>query len=81
MWNFNGVQDSLAEATQVAEERIGNIRTVKAFSQEQREMQTYADRMQSVLDLAIKESLARGIFYGMVSFNRLKAKPIDAAHK
>lgn len=67
MCNVYVVQDSLAEATQVAEERIGNIRTVKAFSQEQREIQTYADRMENVLDLAIKESLARGIFYGMVT--------------
>uniref|UniRef100_A0A1B6FPA5 ATP-binding cassette sub-family B member 10, mitochondrial n=1 Tax=Cuerna arida TaxID=1464854 RepID=A0A1B6FPA5_9HEMI len=63
------VQDSLAEATQVAEERIGNIRTVKAFSQEQREIQTYADRMQHVLELATKESLARGIFYGMTGLS------------
>lgn len=69
MFNIYVVQDSLAEATQVAEERIGNIRTVKAFSQEQREIETYADRMQNVLNLAIKESLARGIFYGMVTTN------------
>lgn len=75
MCNVYVVQDSLAEATQVAEERIGNIRTVKAFSQEQREIQTYADRMENVLDLAIKESLARGIFYGMVTtYHRLEAK-------
>lgn len=67
MCNVYLLQDSLAEATQVAEERIGNIRTVKAFSQEQREIQTYADRMENVLNLAIKESLARGIFYGMVT--------------
>ncbi|XP_054262814.1 ATP-binding cassette sub-family B member 10, mitochondrial isoform X2 [Macrosteles quadrilineatus] len=63
------VQDSLAEATQVAEERIGNIRTVKAFSQEEREMLTYSDRMQHVLDLATKEALARGIFYGLTGLS------------
>lgn len=62
------VQDALAEATQVAEERIGNIRTVKAFSQEEREVHTYADRMKYVLDLATKESFARGMFYGMTGF-------------
>lgn len=50
----------------MAEERISNIRTVKAFSQEDREMVTYKEKMQHVLDLATKESLARGVFYGMV---------------
>lgn len=40
---------------------------MKAFSQERKEIKTYSDRMQHVLDLATKESLARGIFYGMVS--------------
>lgn len=63
----NYLQDALAEATQVAEERIGNIRTVKAFSQEEREVDTYGDKMKYVLDLATKESFARGVFYGMVS--------------
>uniref|UniRef100_A0A1B6CL44 ABC transmembrane type-1 domain-containing protein n=1 Tax=Clastoptera arizonana TaxID=38151 RepID=A0A1B6CL44_9HEMI len=64
------VQDALAEATQVAEERIGNIRTVKTFSQEMKEIETYRERMQHILDLATKESLARGIFYGMFFLDR-----------
>lgn len=60
------VQDSLAGATQVAEERISNIRTVRAFSQESFENKTYKEKINEVLNLAYKESLAQGIFFGMV---------------
>lgn len=60
------LQDSLAEATQVAEERIANIRTVKTFSKEEAEIKIYNERMEDILKLAKKESLARGIFFGMV---------------
>lgn len=63
------VQDTLAEATNVAEERIGNIRTVKAFSQEQAEMKRYTTKVQNVLELAKREAWARGIFYGMTGFS------------
>ncbi|NXE90381.1 ABCBA protein, partial [Menura novaehollandiae] len=57
-------QDSLAEATQVAEERIGNIRTVRAFGQEVAEMEKYTDKVDYVLQLAKKEALARAGFFG-----------------
>lgn len=55
----------------MAEERIGNIRTVKAFSQEQAEMKRYTTKVQNVLELAKREAWARGIFYGMVHFSNL----------
>jgi ATP-binding cassette subfamily B (MDR/TAP) protein 10 len=61
------IQDSLAAAMQVAEERIANIRTVKSFSQESRECEAYSSKLQNVLQLAYRESLARGIFFGLVS--------------
>lgn len=51
----------------MAEERISNIRTVKSFSQENMEIQRYADKMQNVFEIAKKEAWARGIFYGLVS--------------
>lgn len=63
------VQDSLAAATSVAEERISNIRTVKTFSQETREIGTYKDKIKNVLNLGYKESLARSIFYGMTGLS------------
>lgn len=60
------MQDSLAASNQVAEEKIANIRTVKAFSQEKREMSRYGEKMNEVLQLSIKESLMRGLFFSMV---------------
>uniref|UniRef100_A0A8C3NK43 ATP-binding cassette sub-family B member 10, mitochondrial n=1 Tax=Geospiza parvula TaxID=87175 RepID=A0A8C3NK43_GEOPR len=57
-------QDSLAEATQLAEERIGNIRTVRAFGQEMAEMEKYTNKVDYVLQLAKKEALARAGFFG-----------------
>ncbi|RXG61914.1 ATP-binding cassette sub-family B member 10, mitochondrial [Armadillidium vulgare] len=58
------VQDTLAESTQVAEERISNIRTVRSFAQEMREMGEYDKQIDNVLKLTYKESLARGLFFG-----------------
>uniref|UniRef100_A0A8D0KWN0 ATP-binding cassette sub-family B member 10, mitochondrial n=1 Tax=Strix occidentalis caurina TaxID=311401 RepID=A0A8D0KWN0_STROC len=57
-------QDSLAEATQLAEERVGNIRTVRAFGQEVAEMEQYTNKVDYVLQLAKKEALARAGFFG-----------------
>ncbi|XP_025050589.1 ATP-binding cassette sub-family B member 10, mitochondrial isoform X1 [Alligator sinensis] len=57
-------QDSLAEATQLAEDRIGNVRTVRAFGQEMNEMKKYADKVGYVLQLAKKEALASAGFFG-----------------
>lgn len=61
------IQDSLAASNQVAEERISNIRTVKAFSQEKREIFRYEEKMKEVLQLSVKESLMRGLFFAMVN--------------
>ncbi|KAF7282438.1 hypothetical protein GWI33_002668 [Rhynchophorus ferrugineus] len=63
------LQDSLADATKVAEERISNIRTVKAFAQEPREMEKYKTTISNVLELGYQESKARAIFYGMTGFS------------
>jgi len=64
------IQDSLAVSNQVAEEKISNIRTVKAFSQEKKEMFLYENKMNEVLQLSIKESFMRGLFFAMVTSNK-----------
>ena len=61
------VQDSLASATHVAEERISNMRTVIAFSQENKELLTYEGKLKDILNISYAESKARAIFYAMVS--------------
>ncbi|XP_066257556.1 ATP-binding cassette sub-family B member 10, mitochondrial [Euwallacea similis] len=63
------LQDSLADSTKVAEEKISNMRTVKAFAQEPREIQAYKESIKSVLSLGYLEAKARAIFYGMTGFS------------
>lgn len=63
------LQDALAESTKVAEERISNIRTVKSFAQEPREIEMYHNSIKNVLKIGYKESKARGFFYGMTGFS------------
>ncbi|XP_066433139.1 ATP-binding cassette sub-family B member 10, mitochondrial [Eleutherodactylus coqui] len=62
-------QDSLAEATQLSEERIGNIRTVRAFGKEMLEMKKYDGKVDYVLDLAYKEAFARAGFFGLTGLS------------
>ncbi|KAF6073051.1 ATP binding cassette subfamily B member 10 [Phyllostomus discolor] len=57
-------QDSLAQATQLAEERIGNIRTVRAFGKESTEMEKYSSKVDYIMQLARKEAFARAGFFG-----------------
>uniref|UniRef100_A0A8C5KQI5 ATP-binding cassette sub-family B member 10, mitochondrial n=1 Tax=Jaculus jaculus TaxID=51337 RepID=A0A8C5KQI5_JACJA len=57
-------QDSLAQATQLAEERIGNIRTIRAFGKEMTEVEKYGSQVEHVLQLARKEAFARAGFFG-----------------
>ncbi|EPY81966.1 ATP-binding cassette sub-family B member 10, mitochondrial [Camelus ferus] len=57
-------QDSLAQATQLAEERIGNIRTVRAFGKEITEIEKYTSNVDHVMQLARKEAFARAGFFG-----------------
>lgn len=63
------VQDKLANAVQVAEERISNIRTVKSFSQEKLEIAYFNSKMTELFDLAKKEALAKGIFFGFTGLS------------
>ncbi|KAJ8920066.1 hypothetical protein NQ315_011720 [Exocentrus adspersus] len=62
------LQDSLAESTKVAEERISNVRTVKTFAQEPREIESYTASIKDVLMLCYKEAKARAFFYAMTGF-------------
>ncbi|XP_011168037.1 ATP-binding cassette sub-family B member 10, mitochondrial isoform X1 [Solenopsis invicta] len=63
------LQSNLAIVNTTAEERISNIRTVKAFAQEKREIERYSAKLQDVLKLCYKESLYRGMFFGMTGLS------------
>ncbi|TDH17207.1 hypothetical protein EPR50_G00006000 [Perca flavescens] len=62
-------QDALAQATQLAEERISNMRTVRAFGKELSEVNTYTQKTDLVLSLAKKEALLRAGFFGVTGLS------------
>lgn len=63
------LQDSLAESTKVAEEKISNVRTVKSFAREPREIESYNRAIENVLTLGYREAKASALFYGMAGFS------------
>jgi len=63
------VQDSLAASTEIAEEKLSNIRTVRAFAMENREIIAYAAKINDVLDKSYKEALVNAMFYGMTGLS------------
>ncbi|XP_072751699.1 ATP-binding cassette sub-family B member 10, mitochondrial isoform X2 [Anoplolepis gracilipes] len=63
------LQSSFAVLNTTVEERISNIRTVKAFAQEKCEIDRYNTKLQDVLRLCYKESLYRGMFFGMAGLS------------
>ncbi|XP_029281156.1 ATP-binding cassette sub-family B member 10, mitochondrial [Cottoperca gobio] len=62
-------QDALAQATQLAEERISNMRTVRAFGKELSEVNAYAQKTDEVLSLARKEAVLRAGFFGVTGLS------------
>ncbi|KAJ1895283.1 ATP-binding cassette permease mdl1, partial [Kickxella alabastrina] len=57
-------QEAVGDLTKVSEERIGNVRTVQAFSREDQEVQRYDVEVQKIFGLAKKEAIASGLFFG-----------------
>ncbi|XP_047437209.1 ATP-binding cassette sub-family B member 10, mitochondrial [Mugil cephalus] len=62
-------QDALAQATQLAEERISNMRTVRAFGKELSEVSAYEEKTDQVLNLAKKEAVIRAGFFGITGLS------------
>jgi ABC transporter fused permease/ATP-binding protein len=67
------VQDALAESTEVAEETLSGIRTVRAFSREEQESRRYAVAVDKTFDLAKKRARIGAIFGGSASFGGYSA--------
>ncbi|XP_057591544.1 ATP-binding cassette sub-family B member 10, mitochondrial isoform X2 [Hippopotamus amphibius kiboko] len=59
-----GAQASIGVGMMLAEERIGNIRTVRAFGKEMTEIEKYTNKVDHVMQLARKEAFARAGFFG-----------------
>ncbi len=61
-------QDALAASGEVAEETLGNIRTVRAFAREEGEVGRYRAAVDEAYRLASKRALATGLFGGGGAF-------------
>jgi ATP-binding cassette subfamily B protein len=61
-------QDALARSTEVAEETISGIRTVRVYSHESREVERYSEANQEAFEVARKRALANAQFAGAASF-------------
>jgi len=59
--------DKYAEIMKYAEERFGNVKTVKTFCREQQEVAAFDGLLDEALQIGYKETRARSIFFGLVS--------------
>ncbi|MGK3995835.1 ABC transporter ATP-binding protein [Sorangium sp. So ce1024] len=62
------VQDALARASEVAEEALSGLRTVRAFAAEKREAARYAGRVAESFELARSRIRASSTFLGVANF-------------
>jgi ATP-binding cassette subfamily B protein len=62
------VQDSLARGSDVAEEALSGIRTVRAFAAEPHEVKRYSAAVFGSFDLARKRAITAAAFMGVASF-------------
>ena len=62
------VQDALAAATEVAEETISGIRTVRAFAREEREVDRYSGRVEHSYELARRRAVFNAVFGALAAF-------------
>ena len=62
------VQDRIADANDVAEEAIVQIRTVQSFTREPTENRRYSERIDAALKAALSRALTRGVFFGVITF-------------
>ncbi|EPX74030.1 peptide-transporting ATPase [Schizosaccharomyces octosporus yFS286] len=61
-------QDALGDLTRVSEERLANVRTTQAFLGERQEVHRYNNYIRNLFNLAKKEALAGGFFFGSTGF-------------
>ncbi|EMD33179.1 hypothetical protein CERSUDRAFT_118237 [Gelatoporia subvermispora B] len=65
----NRTQEALGEMTKVAQESLSALRTVQAFDALPQEQRKFDQKVGKVLDLARKEAVASGIFFGSTGWS------------
>ena len=58
------VQESLSDATAYSEEKLSNIRTIRAFTKENREKLGYLGKINNVFNLSLLQTKGSAIFFG-----------------
>lgn len=61
-------QEQLAKSTALADEAIGNVRTVRAFAMEEKEHELYSKEVEKARQLNIRLGLGIGTFQGLANF-------------
>ena len=61
-------QDALAQASEVADETLGNIRTVRSFAREAFELGRYAGKVNTAFEMGRRLALTYGTFQGAMGF-------------
>ncbi|TIA87602.1 hypothetical protein E3P99_03092 [Wallemia hederae] len=62
-------QDALAEASNLASERLNAFRTITAFNKQNDESRRFEKKIERVLELGKREAVASGIFFGSTGFS------------
>lgn len=62
-------QDALADASNLANERLNAFRTITAFNKQDDESRRFERKIDKVLDLGRREAVASGIFFGSTGFS------------
>jgi subfamily B ATP-binding cassette protein MsbA len=62
------VQDQLADGTALAEEALGGVRVVKAFTREPYEAQRYGDQMERAFAATMRLTVVRSAFGPLITF-------------
>ncbi|KAH8336080.1 hypothetical protein KR074_009332 [Drosophila pseudoananassae] len=61
--------DKYAQIMKYAEERFGNVKTVKIFCREEQEVKAFDKKLDEALQIGYKETRARSIFFGLTGFS------------
>ncbi|KAL4064241.1 P-loop containing nucleoside triphosphate hydrolase protein [Scleroderma yunnanense] len=65
----NQTQEAMGDMTKVAQESLSALRTVQAFNANTQEQHKFHERVTNVLNLARKEAVATGLFYGSTGWS------------
>ncbi|EWC46979.1 hypothetical protein DRE_03741 [Drechslerella stenobrocha 248] len=63
------IQKAIGDATKVAEERLGNVRTSQAFAGEAQEAGRYNKQVRKIFKLGVKEAFASATFFSTTGFS------------